>query len=179
MLNQNECLLLVIDLQEKLVKMVGENTPVATNCEKLLKAAKTLNIPSVITEQYPKGLGETISSIKEANENAKYFEKTSFSAISTEEIKRAVMDFNKKQIILCGIEAHICVLQTALELKENGFEVYVVKDACASRKEENYTNACSRLIQAGAIVTDTEITLFELLRSSKHPNFKEIQGLIK
>ena len=179
MLKQSEALLLVIDLQEKLVKMVGEDNQVATNCEKLLKATEILNIPAIITEQYPKGLGETISPIKKANNTTKYFEKTSFSAISTEEIKKELCVLEKKQVILCGIEAHICVLQTALELIENGFEVYVIKDACASRKLENFNTAFSRLTQTGAIVSDTEITLFELLKSSKHPNFKEIQSLIK
>ena len=179
MLQKENSLLLIIDIQEKLVKMVGPNNPVSQNCQKLLKASAILNIPCIITEQYPKGLGETISEIKSANPTAKYFEKTSFSAISTEEIKKAIITSEKKQVILCGIEAHICVLQTALELLSIGIEVFVVKDACASRKEDNFNNAFNRLAQEGARITDTEITLFELLRSSTHPNFKEIQSLIK
>ena len=179
MLKQENSLLLIIDLQEKLVKIAKDDIQIILNAEKLLKASEILNIPTIITEQYPKGLGETIPAIKDANKSANYYEKTTFSAIATEEILTAIKNENKKQIILLGIEAHICVLQTALELLENGYEVFVIKDACASRKTENLENAFDRLNSAGAVITDTEITLFELLKSSKHPNFKEIQALIK
>ena len=179
MIQQDNSLILIIDFQEKLLKATVKDTAVIENGKKLLKTANLLNIPAIITEQYPQGLGATIEEIKSSNPQAHYFEKTSFSAFSTACIKEAIEATCKKQIILCGVEAHICVLQTALELKENGFDVYVIKDACASRKIENFDNAFSRLIQAGITVSDTETTLFEFLKSSKHPNFKEIQALIK
>ena len=179
MLEISNSLLLIIDLQEKLVKMLSDENCAPMNCEKILMASNILNIPTIITEQYPKGLGETIFSIKEANEDARYLEKTDFSAYKTIEIKEYLDKNERKQIILAGIELHICVLQTALDLKSFGYDVYIVKDACASRNENNFNTAIEYLKMNGIQIIDTEIALFELLRTSKHPNFKEIQALIK
>ena len=178
MLTCENTLILIIDIQEKLVNMLKENT-CSTNCEKLVKASNILNIETIITEQYPKGLGETITELKLANPNAKYFEKTTFSAFATETIKNEIINSKKKDIVLCGIETHICVIQTALELKAAGYNVYLVKDACGSRNLENYQTAINRMQNSQITITDIETTLFEFLRSSKHPNFKEVQALIK
>ena len=172
-INADNCLFLMIDIQEKLVKMLYENET-KTNCIKLAKTANILNIPTVITEQYPKGLGETVPEIKKILLNAQYIEKTSFSAC--EEIKHLL---NKKQIILFGIETHICVLQTAFDLINNGYEVFIVKCACGSRNQDNKITALERMHQAGMQIVTTEMVIFELLKSSKHPNFKEIQAIIK
>lgn len=178
MLKQENSLLLVIDIQEKLVGML-EKDDCAKNAQKLLSAASILKIPALVSEQYPKGLGSTLEEVKNAYPEALYVEKTSFSAILTEEINNFIKESGKKQIILCGIETHICVLQTALDLIDKGFEVFVVQDACGSRKKDNFINAIKRLRHSGAIISDLEITLFELLRSSRHPGFKEVQKLIK
>ena len=164
---------LIIDVQEKLVKMLGESE-VSKNCIKLAKAINILKLPVIITEQYPKGLGSTINEIKENLPNANYIEKTAFSAF--EEIKHLI---KKKQIVIFGIETHICVLQTALELLKNGYEVFVVQCACGSRSEENKEAALRRLIHAGIEIVTLEMVIFELLKTSKHPNFKEIQAIIK
>lgn len=174
-INNNNALVLIIDVQEKLVNMLNDAT-VKTDSIKIARAASILNIPTVITEQYPKGLGSTITEIKDALPNAKYFEKTHFSALKEDGFKEFL---TKKQIILFGIETHICVLQTAFDLLNSGYEVFIVKNACGSRLEENKELALQRLRHAKAQIVTTEMVLFELLEGSKHPNFKEVQALIK
>ena len=174
-INNEESMLLVIDVQDKLVNMLSDEN-VKKNSIKLAKACGILEIPTVITEQYPKGLGSTIEEIKEALPNAEFIEKTSFSAFKEDEIKKFL---SQKQIIIYGIETHICVLQTALDLLKEGYEVFVVQDACGSRNEENKLAALRRLIHAGAQIVTTEMVIFELLETSKHHNFKEVQAIIK
>ena len=178
-LNQNDCLLLLIDVQEKLVAMLEKNT-VVKQSNILLKTANILGIPTIITEQYPKGLGKTVDYLAEhINDSTEVFEKTAFSVLKDEGFAEKLKAYGKKQIIIGGIEAHICVHQTVADLIEAGYEVYVVKAACASRKKDNFKNAIRLMRQNGAKIADTEIVLFELLKTSKHPNFKDVQALIK
>lgn len=174
-INNQDSLLLIIDVQEKLVNML-QSSEVKDNAVKIAKACGILGIPTVITEQYPKGLGTTIQEIKDALPNAEYVEKTTFSAFKEDELKKLL---SQKQVILFGIETHICVLQTAMDLLNEGYEVFVVQNACGSRDEANKNAALRRLIHAGAQIVTTEMVLFELLEGSKHPNFKEVQALIK
>ncbi len=177
-LDEKNCLLILIDIQEKLVAMLEKNT-VVKQSNILLKMANILDIPAIITEQYPKGLGKTVDYLAEHLGKTKVFEKTAFSALKDDGFLDLIKSYGKKQIIIGGIESHICVHQTVADLIENGFEVYVVKDACASRKKDNFKNAIRLMRQNGAKIADTEIVLFELLKTSKHPHFKEIQALIK
>lgn len=180
LLNSNDSLVMIIDIQDKLLNAVFDKTTVAKKSEIIAKAANILGIPTIVTEQYPKGLGSTITNLKEAlAENTQYFEKTSFSALETAEIANVVKNTEKKQVILFGIETHICVSQTANALIEAGFEVYVVSDACGSRAESEYEAGLNRMKDNGAKIITTEIALFEWLRGAKHPNFKEVQTLIK
>lgn len=178
MLDQNNSLLLIIDIQEKLAAAMSRDTA-GKNTMKLAAAAETLGMPIVITEQYPKGLGQTLANITHVAKSAQYFEKGSFSIMQEPDIAQAINDSGKKQIIICGMEAHICVHQTVEELIALGYEVYVVKDGIASRNKFEFKQGISCMQQNGAKITCTEIVLFELLRTSKHPNFKEIQSLIK
>lgn len=178
MINAEDSLFLVIDVQEKLVKMLGE-TNLVKNVSTLMKACEILNVDCIVTEQYPKGLGETISEIKDINKNAKYFEKVDFSAIRSEEILSEIKAKNKKQIFLCGIETHICVLQTAEDLLKEGFEVFLIEDACGSRKSLDYQSALNYAKQIGIKILTTEMAVFSLLKTSKNPNFKAVQALIK
>ena len=139
MLNKNDSVLIMIDVQEKLVNML--DTPnkeeAASKSLKIIKAADILNIPFVITEQYPKGLGLTIEEIRTyLGEKYLPFEKTAFSLVKEEEIYNALIKEHKKQAVLFGIESHICVFQTAIELKEKGYEVYVVSDISFSRSDK-------------------------------------------
>jgi nicotinamidase-related amidase len=177
MLNTENTLFLMIDMQEKLVAATNANREVQ-NAKKLLKTATVLEVPIIITEQYPKGLGGTVEDLKGFCLN-NVFEKTSFSALAEESISQAVANFSRKQVVLFGIETHICAYQTALSLKDMGFDVYIVCDASASRDDFQHKTALHLMENAGIKVTTTEIVVFELLKTSKHPNFKEIQTLIK
>lgn len=180
MLEIENSALVIIDIQDRLVMASKYGNEVAANMTKLAKAAKILGLPTIVTEQYPQGLGATVYELREnLPENMLITEKTSFSAVLEPEFANKIKELGKKQIILGGIETHICVLQTAADLIKEGFEVYVVKDACASRNKKEYKTGLELLKQYGAKITCTEIALFELLRTSKHPNFKEIQLLIK
>lgn len=177
-LEQNETLILIIDIQEKLLNSTFNKDLLLKNASTITKTSTILNIPVIITEQYPKGLGETISDIKN-NVNASFYEKTSFNALEDETLCEELKSKNKKQIILLGIETHICVYQTAIALLEKGFDVTIVKNACGSRSENEHKNSLEILKSIGANIKTTEMILFELLKTAKHPNFKEIQALIK
>ena len=178
MFNTNDSTIVAIDIQEKLVNMFSHRESIVENCTKLLKSAKILNIDTILTEQYPKGLGATIEDIKKIKD-FKTIEKTTFSALATPEFKEEFNKTKNKNIILFGIETHICVLQTALDLLNRDCNVYIVTDCCASRSEYNKTVALDLMKQFGCKIITLEIALFEFLKSSKHPSFKEIQGLIK
>ncbi len=178
-LNQEDSLLLVIDVQERLVGALDKDIVVKRTAT-LAKAAKILEIPTIATEQYPKGLGPLVEPIKEMlAPNTPIIEKTSFSAVKEDGFMDVLKSFNKKQIVICGIETHVCVHQTAADLINEGFEVYVVKDACASRKKYEFKQGIERMQENGAKITCLEIVLFEWLKNAKNPHFKEIQALIK
>lgn len=178
-LNSQDTLFLVIDVQEKLVGMLEKST-ISVKTSILAATTNILEIPTIVTEQYPKGLGSTVEMVKsKLSANASYFEKTSFSALEQPEILEAIKNTGKKQVIICGIESHICVLQSAIDLINEGYEVFVVKDACASRNKYEFKLSIERLKEAGAVITCVEMIIFELLGSAKHPKFKELQALIK
>ncbi len=178
MFNAKETAIICIDIQEKLVNMLKNSAEIAQNSTKLMKAAAILEIDTIITEQYPKGLGSTIEEIKNIK-NFKTIEKTSFSALQTEEFKNEFEKINAKNVVIFGIETHICVYQTVIDLLEKGYSVYVISDCSSSRADFNHKTALELMKQKGANITTLEIVLFDFLKSSKHPNFKEIQGLIK
>lgn len=165
--------ILIIDVQEKLLNAVFNPETVKKNTEILAKAAEILELPVFITEQYPKGLGSTVIPV-----DGKVYEKTAFNAL---EDKTLLEDLKAcgNQIIVFGIETHICVHQTVAGLIDNGFEVTVISDACGSRFKEHCDAGLSCMKANGAQIKPTEMVLFELLKSAKHPKFKEIQNLIK
>lgn len=175
-LNQENSLILVIDVQEKLLNAVFNKDLLAKKAKIVVDAANILSLPIIVTEQYPKGLGETVDGIKNS---AKVFEKTAFNALSDPLLLSELKQSGKNQIIIFGIETHICVHQTVAALIEAGFDVTVVKDACGSRTEAEYLAALTCMEKNGAKIKTTEMVLFELLKSAKHPSFKEIQSLIK
>lgn len=176
MLKSSDALILMIDMQEKLIGATNAEQEVK-QAEKIIKTGEILNIPVLVSEQYPKGLGQTVSTLK--SKNQKYIEKTSFSLLKEDEALDMIRLFHKKQIILFGIETHICVYQTAMDLMKKGYEVYLAKDACKSRKEFEYNAGIDLMRQNGVKISCVEIILFELLESSKNPHFKEVQQLIK
>lgn len=183
MLNIENSILVIIDIQDRLVLASKYGQEVAENMTKLAKAASILEIPTVVTEQYPKGLGATVPLLSSSlSTDAFITEKSSFSALLEPAFKEKIQELKangKNQIVIGGIETHICVLQTALDLITEGFEVYVIKDACASRNKKEYKAGLELLKQSNAKVSCVEIALFEWLKTSKHPNFKEVQALIK
>lgn len=182
MLNTLDSLVLIIDIQEKLTNMLADEIreQMIINSQKLVAAAKALNVDTIVTEQYPKGLGQTIEGIRDIlDQNYVPFEKTAFNALLEDGFASKIKSHNKKQVVICGIESHICVLQTAVALLKEGYEVYVVKDICASRKKSEFKCAMELLRQCGAKVCSLEIILFGWLKGAKNPNFKEVQALIK
>lgn len=179
MINVEDTVFLFIDIQEKLVNMLKNSEELAANNEILVKTASVLNLPVIVTEQYPKGLGKTVFSIQKYLKSENIFEKTSFSAVANTQLMAKLRDYNPKNIVITGIESHICVYQTALELLNNGYNVYIVKNAVSSRNSKDYKTALQLLRDFGARLTCVETVVFELLKTSKHPNFKEIQALIK
>lgn len=179
MLDENNSLVLVIDIQERLVAAL-EKDIITEKAAKLVAAAKILNIPVIVSEQYPKGLGNTVNSIKLNLDNStEFIEKTSFSLLREEGFLDKLKSYGKKQIVICGIETHICVYQTALELIEAGFEVVIAKDICASRNKYEFKAGIEAMKNSGAKISCLEIIIFEWLKGAKHPKFKEVQALIK
>lgn len=178
-LRAEDSLVLIIDIQERLVAALDKDI-VVTKGVKVASAAKALGIPVLVTEQYPKGLGNTVQPIKNAlAPSTEYVEKTSFNALLEEGMAEKIKSYGKKQIVLFGIETHICVHQTAAALLEEGYEVYVIKDACASRNKYEFKQGIEIMQQNGAKISCVEIALFEWLKGAKNPKFKEVQALIK
>ena len=178
-LTPENSLLLIIDVQEKLVNALDKNI-IVKRVSNLAKSARLLEIPVIVTEQYPKGLGATVQEISsELSEDTAVFEKTSFNALAEDGVLDKIKSYGKTQIVICGTETHIRVHQTASALLREGFEVYVVKDACASRNKYEFKQGIELMETNGAKVTCVEIVLFEWLKTAKNPHFKEIQALIK
>lgn len=178
-LNPQDSLVLIIDIQEKLVRALDKDI-VVKRASNLVKSAKILDIPVIVTEQYPKGLGATVEALSSnLPENAQIVEKTAFNALLEDGLLEKLKSFGKKQIVICGIETHICVHQTAAALLREGFEVYVAKDACASRNKYEFKQGIEIMEANGAKISCVEIILFEWLQTAKNPNFKEVQALIK
>lgn len=175
LMKREDSLLLVIDVQERLAPAMDSPREVITGCAKLLGVARRLNIPFILTEQYPKGLGQTMYDLrKEAGEDAVFLPKVTFSCASDTAVMQAIKSSGRKQIVLAGIETHICVLQTALDLQAMGYEVFVVANACSSRQPVQKAIALQRLMLHGIDIVTLEMVFFEWLGSSDIPEFKEI-----
>ncbi|MDT8388262.1 MAG: hydrolase [Thiogranum sp.] len=178
----SDSLLLVVDMQERLADAVPAEdfNPAATNTVMLLQAAAGLEIPVVRTEQYPKGLGKTVAALQpHLSEAAVKLDKTGFSCCSAGGFMEALQSMQRRQVIIAGMETHICVLQTAFELQQRGYQVFVAADACCARSRERSSNGIQRLRQAGIAVTHSESVLFEWLRDATHPHFKTLSKLLK
>ena len=174
-----DCVFVQVDVQEKLFPHISNKEELEKNLLILIKGLKLHNIPIIVNEQYKKGIGETISSLKELTDSYPHFEKTTFSCCGNEDGLAAIKATGKKFVILAGIETHVCVLQTALDLLEEGLQPVLVTDCVNSRKEKDKEMAIMRLVQAGVIPTTYESILFELTVNAKNPCFKEISSLVK
>lgn len=177
-LDKEESLLLIIDIQERLVPVMEYKEQVINNTIILIQSAKEMNIPIVYTEQYPRGLGNTVEELSSLLEGAEKFEKVKFSAYTDEVIKKLKVS-DKKKIIVVGMETHVCVFQTVRDLLAGGYQVFVVKDAVASRTKMNYRNGLELMHSMGAVITNTETIVFDLLKVAGTPEFKVMSKLIK
>ena len=177
LLERAKSLLLLVDMQERLVPVMADAAEVTARCGILLSAANALDVPVLASEQYPKGLGGTIPELAELAPVR--LEKLEFSAYANHAIKDELTRAGRLQIVLAGVEAHVCVLQTGLELIAAGFQVFVAADAVASRRAESRDVALQRIGRAGATLITVEMALFEWLRSAGAPEFRAISKLIR
>ncbi len=174
--------LVVIDMQERLMNAIPEDKRESTtkNALILIEASKVMNIPITVTEQYPKGLGPTISDIRDGvGDGFSPIEKVVFSCGRSPEFRSAIEGANKRELLICGIETHVCVLQTTMDLIKDGYKVYVPADAVTSRKELDWEKGISLIEKAGAVVGTTETFLFQLLERAGTEEFKIISKLVK
>jgi nicotinamidase-related amidase len=179
LIRKDEAALVLIDIQDKLAAAMKKKEDVVTNCLHLVELAKMLEIPILVTEQYPKGLGPTLEELRRALPLYEPFEKTAFDCCREIGFIEKVAATGRKKILLTGMEAHICVLQTALGLLQAGYTVQVVQDAVCSRTKDNFRIGMEWLRQAGAVVTGTETVLFQLLEKAGGEAFKVISKRIK
>lgn len=175
----SDATVLAIDYQVRLLPSILDSDLLLKRSSILLEGLRLLNVPTLITQQYTRGLGMSHPSIFQSAGTDEYLEKITFSCYQSENIRQAIQDLHRPQIILCGIEAHICVLQTALDLLEAGFSVIFAEDCISSRHSRDRSAAFERLIQAGAVPTTAEALLYELMVTAEHPAFKKISGLVK
>lgn len=178
-LSVENTVLLLIDFQERLFPVMHEKEKLLNNVVKLVKGALVLEIPMILTEQYPKGLGLTIPEIKSLIPDIKPVGKVCFSCSDEPAFNEALGAFKRKQVLIAGIEAHICVYQTAAALARAGYQVEVVSDCVSSRDPENKIAALSKMGMMGISPTTTEMALFELLKVAKGEKFKQISAIVK
>lgn len=169
----------IIDVQENLVPVIHDSETVVKRLKKLVEGLEILEIPLIVSQQYTKGLGETIEPLKKEFYQFSFYEKQSFSCLDDHTIEKRIKDIHKKNVIVAGIESHVCVLQTAIDLKAKGFNPVVVADAIGSRKPMDKEIALKRMQEEGILLTTVESILFELCRFSENIKFKALSKVIK
>ncbi len=179
MLNAADTVLIIIDLQEKLMNAMPHKERVYKYTNILIKTAQELGMPIMVTEQYPKGLGITVDEIKNCLSEHLYLDKITFSACVEQGFRDELDKLGRKTIIITGSETHICVLQTVRDLLGLGYNVHVPQEAVCSRTDDNYSNSLDLMREMGAVITNTETIIFDLLKKAGTPEFKVISPLIK
>lgn len=179
MLDIGNCCLIVVDVQGKLAELMHEKEILFRNVATLIKAARILEIPILWCQQCPQSLGQTTPQIAELLVGCQPIDKATFSCCGDDKFKAALAGLSRRQIILAGIETHVCIYQTAADLLAQGYSVDIVADAVSSRTPANKQIALRRLSAQGANITSTEMALFELLRTADHQKFKQVAKLIK
>lgn len=179
-LHPDNTLVMVIDMQERLQPLIDGDARVRRKAAALAEGARLLGVPVMVTEQYPKGLGATVPELRGAVEAAGgVLEKTSFSCARDPSIAARIQAAGRPNVVLAGIEAHICVLQTALDLLEGGWTVYLAEDAVGSRAAQDRETGIARARRHGAEPANVEMVLFELMGGKEHAQFKAVQALVK
>ena len=179
MLEAKDCCLVVVDIQGKLAELMVDKATLFENTAVLIKIAKALDISILWCQQVPRALGETVDSLRSLLCDDEPIDKFTFSCCGDEKFDSRLNSISPKQAILCGIETHICVYQTAMGLLAKDIEVNVIADAVSSRTKDNKNIALKRMSAEGVNLSSTEMCLFELLKDAKHPKFKELAKLIK
>jgi len=179
LLDRKRAALVVVDMQEAFRPIIDGFEVIANRISVIVQSCKLLNVPIIVTEQYPKGLGRTVAEIaSHLPETVEPIEKLSFSACGVQEFDIRLRELHAEQVIISGIEAHICVSQTAHDLIQNGYQVHLLADAVSTRLQHNREIGINRIGKAGAIVSSVEMALFELCNAGT-PEFKEMQRLVK
>ncbi len=182
LIDRQKSTLLLVDVQERLLSAMASPADVESRCAILLRAAKAMGLPIVVSEQYPNGLGHTVAGLKAELGSATVFEKLAFSCWKNPAIKDHMIghhENNRPLVILAGIEAHVCVLQTAVDLSAAGFAVFAVADAMSSRAPSSHALALDRMRQNGVSVVNTEMVVFELLSRAGTAEFKVLSALVR
>ena len=179
LIQRDGTVLVVIDVQERLFPHIHDKETVSLNIRRLVRFASIIGMPIIVTEQYPKGLGRTIPEIRGLIQNLRPIEKLDFNCFGSREFREALEELKAENLILTGIEAHICVSQTAIDGVERGYRVYIVADATSSRREVDKLIALERARQYGAVIVSTEMLIYELLRRAGTKEFKEALKLVK
>lgn len=178
-INPSETVMLLVDVQEKLFPHIENNASLGLRLEILLKGLGILEVPIFCNQQYTARLGETLPVLSELLSSKDVYEKRAFSCCDNPDMLKALEGTTTRNVILAGIETHVCVLQTVLDLVASGYTPVVVVDACGSRHQSNHEVALRRMEKEGAILTTSESLLFELMRTSTSPHLKAISGLVK
>jgi nicotinamidase-related amidase len=180
-LEADRCALVVVDIQEKLLPPIHEKERLLRNASLLIRLAKILDLPVLVTTQYAKGLGDVVPEIAELLPESARMDKTGFSCFGSDEFCGAMKALPRKRntVLLCGMETHICVMQTTLAALNKGYLVHVASDAVGSRSEWNWTIGLQRMRDAGAVISSTEMMMYELLRGSGTPAFKQLLPYLK
>lgn len=179
LLDAEDSVLLIVDIQERLAVVMKDRDKVVKNCLHLIELAKMINLPVVVTEQYPKGLGRTVTEIQSAVPDYRPVEKIAFNCCGEPAFLAEMKKLNRGKVIVTGMETHICVLQTTIGLLDAGFQPHVVADAVCSRTHENRQTGIEYMRDAGAVITGTETVLFQLLKTAGTEEFKKISQRIK
>ena len=179
LLDRHRSCLLVVDIQERLAPAMSDLERALRNAAALMQGAARLGVPMVVSEQYPKGLGPTVGEIRRLAPEGSIVEKIHFSCASEPAVRTRLAEIGRKQIVVCGMEAHVCVLQSALGLRQAGFEPAVVADATASRVPASRDLALARLRDDGVAIVTTEMVIFEWLDRAGTDEFREVSRLIK
>ncbi len=174
LLQKDQSCFLLIDVQEKLTPKVLDSEKLIANCRWLLQVAQRLNVPTLVSEQYPKGLGHTVSTLQELFDTKKVAEKVHFSCAADAGCLQEINKLQRVQIVIAGIETHVCVMQTAIELKNHGKQVFIVADAVSSRHQQDADLALQRMRDAGIKIITKEMVLFEWLRQAGTAEFKQM-----
>lgn len=176
----DEAVLCIVDVQEKLVPVMRDGETLIANLQKVIAGAKALQIPILITEQYVRGLGSTVTRLQEGlGDSYAPIEKMCFSSFGCDAFRKELERLRRRQVLLCGIETHVCVYQTAVDLLAEGYTVHLVADGVSSRSDENRQIAIQRLMAEGAKVTSVEMALFEMTVTSGTDEFRAISKIVK